>query len=259
MKSERCTFPTIRLITIALACFALGLVIRVDAAVIGFVNDPARNSSDWAAAVTTFGGAINDQVNFNTHPLGTLQPSFYSSIGVTLNLTPSIAHSVQFGAGPGQANTDAEPLSSGEGPHPPSRFLWLTDTLTRLSISFDSPVYGAGLFVIDLFNPSSQPGARNPISIEAYSGADGTGLLLGRFDAAQFNFQPNYLYFMGVASHDADIGSLVFNHPGLVVDNIGVDDIRFATAPIPEPAVSLFLGLGLLAVFVFRKARHHAR
>ena len=70
-------------------------------------------------------------------------------------------------------------------------------------------------------NPASQPQALNTVTIEAFTGPDGTGSSLGTFSNSQFNFQPNHLYFMGVVSTDHDIGSLVFTTEGDVADEIG--------------------------------------
>ena len=48
-----------------------------------FFNSPATNSADWSASLA--GATINTNVNFNSHPLGALNGSFYNvSDGVTL-------------------------------------------------------------------------------------------------------------------------------------------------------------------------------
>ena len=128
---------------------------------------------------------------------------------------------------------------------PASNFL-LADALGTFTISFDAPVIGVGLFTIDLFNPGDNPpDVRNAVTIEVFDGPNGTGNSLGLFDSAQFNFQMNFLYFMGVSSTDNDIRSLVFNNPAGAGDDIGIDNIVFA---VPAPGGLALLGMaGLIA------------
>jgi hypothetical protein len=211
-----------------------------NAAVFGFVNNPTTNSTDWAASVVANGGGagINTSVNFDSHPTGALVPGFYSgSAGVTL--TPSgDVNTVQIG-GVAQLNTSQPPLSPGEGPHASSNFLFDGGSASSLTISFNAPVLGAGLFIFDYFNPFGN----NPLTIEAFNGI---GNSLGLFSAAAFNFQPDNMYFMGVVSTAQDISSLVFTDVNSNTgDTTGIDDIRFArgAAPssVPEPgALALF-------------------
>ena len=234
------------------ATLLLGGASYVVGAITGFVDNPNGNSSDWSAAVAALGGTVNTDLNFDTNPLGTLQPNFYlASDGVTLSGVNSL-NSVTFGSGPGQANNFTPPVSSGEGLHPVSNYLIGLAVSSTLTISFNAPVLGAGLFVIDNFNPSSQQ-VRNPIAIEAFSGPGGSGVSLGLFHGAQYNFQPDHLYFMGIISGDANIRSLVFYQPGAAADVIGVDNIMFA--PVPEPSVVTLAALGLIGIKGMRKLR----
>ncbi|HMC89932.1 MAG TPA: PEP-CTERM sorting domain-containing protein [Gemmataceae bacterium] len=231
---------------------------NANAGLISFVSNPTTNSTDFAAYVISHGGTINTDVNFNTHPVGTLQPSFYqASDGVTLTPSgqPGAIDQVVFGSGPGDTNATSPPVSPGEGLHPPSNYLQSLTPLFKgpesLTISFDKPVGAVGLFTIDYFGV---PPFDNPLQIEAFSGPDGTGASLGSFAGVRFNFQLNRLYFMGVASDTGnDIGSFVFSRPtDTSGDNIGLDDIRFArfgpAAVIPEPASLLLAGLGAVGL-----------
>ena len=47
--------------------------------VIFFTNNPTTNSTDWSNSVNGLDGAINTNVNFDTHPLGALQTIFMLS------------------------------------------------------------------------------------------------------------------------------------------------------------------------------------
>lgn len=237
----------LRAISSAAVC-AVVLVVgagEVHADFITFTANPTSNSQDWTNFVTGLGGAINNNVDFNAHPTGALMTNFYSlSDGVTL--TPSgDVNTVQFGAGPGQGNTTTPPTSLGEGLHPASNFLFDGEQPSSLTISFDAPVLGAGLFIIDYFNPGT---SGNPLEIEAFTGANGTGTSLGIVSSVAFNFQPNHLYFMGVASSENDIQSIVFRDVNVnTFDTIGLDNIVFAqqtsVSSVPEPS-----SLGLLTI-----------
>ena len=213
------------------------------AQVTGYVNHPTTNSADFKSAVTANGDTVNSNVNFNAEAVGASVPTFYAaSDGVTIT-SSGLSTSIQNGAGPGQGNTSYPPLSPGEGVHASSHFLFVSGG-GSLTLSFASPVAGVGFSTIDLFNPNGA----NPISITAFSGANGTGTSLGAFSAVGDNFQANKLYFMGAADSTGanTIGSLVLTDPGFAGDAIGIDDVLIARAGAPVPEASTTVSLGLL-------------
>jgi hypothetical protein len=126
-----------------------------------------------------------------------------------------------------------------------------------LTISFNQPVLGGGLFIIDYFDPQ----ASNPLTIEAFTGVNGTGTSLGLFSSVAFNFQPNNLYFMGIVSTDNNIRSIIFRDVNSSTgDTTGIDDIRFAVQanqPIPEPSTMTIWTLVVLggAACTYRRRR----
>jgi hypothetical protein len=229
----------------------------------GFVANPTTNSTDFSTFVTGMSGTINTDVNFDAHPLGTLQPNFYlGSDGVTLTGTSGM-NQVTFGNGPGQGNTFSPPLSSGEGLHPASNYLYSSSPGvgggTSLTISFTSPVSAVGLFTIDYFGPANTD---NPLVITGYSGPNGTGTDLGSFTSVGYNFQMNNLYFMGLATTNGSnsIGSFIFSRPtDDTGDDLGLDNIEFArtsSISVPEPGAYALLGsLGLTGAAFLRRRR----
>ena len=155
-------------------------------------------------------------------------------------------NTVTSGAGPGQGNTFSGPLSSGEGLHASSQYLLDGGAASSLTINFATAVLGAGLFVIDYFNPT---GGNNPLSLSAYTGVNGGGTLLGTFNSVALNFQRNHLYFMGITSSAADIQSVIFRDLSTATGDItGIDNIMIAngSASVPEAASTLMMVLGAI-------------
>jgi len=226
-------------IAVLLALLVLG-VGTSHAAPIFYVNNPSANSIDWTTTVTGLGGAVNSNVNFNAHSVGPLNNAFYAgSDGVTFSTSGPITQ-VQFGAGPAQGNTSGQ--QPGEGTHLASNFLFGGASLKTLTISFATPVLGAGFFTLDYFD--TNPNDR--MEIRAYDGANATGTLLGSALSVNQNFQQNRLYFMGVSDSANVIRSIQFSYSGAGTgDTMGIDDIRFATGAIPQPAALLLVALGL--------------
>lgn len=235
------------------AAFALWLTAGTShAAFLGFASSPGTNSVDWTNAVTGLGSTINTNVNFDAVPLGVLPNNFYlGSDGVTLTPSDTSIDDVVTGSGPGQSNDFTTPLSNGEGLHAASNYLKSESTgggTSSLIISFSAPVTGAGLFIVDYFGPNPQS-FDNTLTLSAYAGQNGTGALLGSVNGEYFNFQRNFQYFMGVASTDGNIGSVVFSRsPDGSGDILGLDDIRFSTGVIPEPSSLAIAGIGLVGM-----------
>jgi hypothetical protein len=217
------------------------------------VANPTTNSSDFATSIGVLGGSITT-LTFDAEAPGAFNDNFYAGSGVTFSRTGDITTLVN-DAGPAQLNTVTPPLSSGEGPHAASPYLLdPNEAAGTFTVSFGQNVIGAGLFLVDLWNP----GGLNPVTISAY-----TGTSLGTFTAAAFNFQPNSLYFMGIVSTNADIRSIVISNPSLAGDIVGYDNIEFApaaaTPAVPEPASLVLLCSGLIGAGVRRwRARRTA-
>ncbi len=232
-----------------LTIIALAAIQSLSAGVVTFVANPTTNSVDFATAVAMNGGTITT-LTFDDQATGALNPDAYSGLGVTLtgvNFTTIVN-----GAGPGDGNTFSPPLSAGEGVHAASNFLSAGGSASgSLTVSFASPVLAAGLFTIDLFNP----GGADPVSISAFTGANGTGALLGTAAGVGDNFQNNNLYFLGILSTAGDIGSVVFTQSGGEGDNIGLDNVEFAagTTSTPEPGTLSLIAIGLVGAALARK------
>jgi len=213
---------------------------------------PTGNYAAWSSQIVSLGSAVQT-IDFESHPAGTLVPGFYP--GVTL--TPSgDVDTVTSGTGPGQGNDTSLPLSTGEGAHPSSNYLLDNGSPSTLPISFDSPVYGAGLFIIDYFNPSL---GDNPLTLEAFTGPNGTGTSLGVVNSVAYNFQNNNMFFMGIVSTLGDIGSVVFTDVNSNTgDTTGIDNISYSgagIARIPEPSTFALLGAGISLLALRRRRK----
>lgn len=222
------------------------------AALIGFTSNPTSNSVDWATQVSSLGGSINSNVNFEGMSTGPLDGGFYiGSDGVTLAASGDVGN-VVLGSGPGQTNS-SPPTSVGEGSHAVSNYLFDGELASSLIISFDTPVLGAGLNLIDFFDPDGT----DPSKIEAFTGQNGSGTSLGMFSSEALNFHTDNKYFMGLISTDNNIGSLVFSDGiganGSNGDTSGIDDIVFATSAVPIPGAIWLFGSGLFTIFSLRK------
>ena len=244
-----------RVLSVALLVAVAGsAATTAHAGLIFFTDQPSSNSVNWSNSVLAAGGVINSNVNFETHPTGALQTDFYSvSDGVTFSSHFNFDQ-VRFSVGPGQGGLSG--ALPGEGTHPRSNYLHV-EADGVFTVSFATPVIGAGFFTIDKFDMSF-------LRLKAFSEPQAGGTLLGEVLATSQNFQRNNLFFMGVQSDDpAGIGSiqLVFDAGG---DVIGLDDFVFATAPppsppqpaaAPEPASIMLLGMGAIGLAGVRRRR----
>lgn len=230
-----------------------------EAGLIWFTDQPSSNSLNWRNSVTAAGGAINSNVDFNGHPDGALQTGFYSlSDGVTFSDHHNFDE-VRWSFGPGQSGTSG--ALPGEGTHPRSNYLHIASA-GEFTISFATPVLGAGFFTIDKYNDSQ-------LWVDVFTGQNATGDLLGSWLSMGQNFQTNKLFFIGAQTdNDTRIGSLRLRFDASARDEVGIDDVVFATktstqppplpAAAPEPASISLLGAGLLGLAGLRLSRRGA-
>lgn len=247
----------IRFNAVVLAAVALTCSHPVHAASTAFANNPTGNSVDWTNAVTAHGNGVTT-LDFESHPLGALQPEFYAAQGVHMVLAGSgfsVAEVYDYKNNYAGSTSGYGPNSSGEGLAAESHAFtaYNPNGPWTLTLSFDQGVSGAGLYVIDLFNGLGN----RRTTLTAYDGLNGTGSLLTTATAPDYNFQLYNKLFLGVASDSANIRSVVFTNPApLYGDGIVLDDIRIAT-PVPEPQTYALMlgGLGVLGAAVRRRQR----
>lgn len=231
-------------VTVA-ALAAIATAGSAQAALTAFVANPHTNSVDWTSAVTSGGGMVTTNIDFDNANVGA---SYVGTAGTFLTS----------GADPADGNVFSGPLSTGEGLHSASNYLLVRSPASGLAtgvvVNFASAVGAAGFSTIDYFGVA---GFGNILNISAYSGLNGTGTLLGSFNGEQFNFQNNNVYFIGVVSSSNDIGSIVFNRAfDGSGDAIGIDNIVSGTfGAVPEPAswALLIAGFGLTGAAMRRR------
>ena len=209
------------------------------------VANPTSNLANWTAAV----GSVVTNIDFDS-----------PAVNATLSYTGGA--SLSSGTGPAQGNIFSGPLSSGEGPHPASNYLFVSSpgssSPQTVTETFTVPVAAVGVSVIDYFGAG---GFNNFLDIAVYSGPAGTGTLLGSATSVQFNFQNNNVYFMGFTSTSANIGSFVFSRlRDDTGDTIGLDNFVSSGlaggGTVPEPAawVMMIAGFGLVGVAARRRS-----
>ncbi len=215
-----------------------------------YANNPTGNSTDWTNRITSLGGVIDTSINFETHPLGALQPGFYAGRGVNMVLSGSQTNQVFDYRNNYNGTVSGYGLNSpGEGVAAESKAFsaYNSDGAWTLTLNFDQAVLGAGLFVIDLFNGLGN----RTVTLSAYDGINGTGNLLATASAPSYNYQLYNKLFLGVANDSStpSIHSVVFTNPTpLYGDGIALDDIRVAAVPEPETWAMLLAGLGLVSL-----------
>lgn len=228
-----------------LTFLVLALAAKSSFAGIVFNTNPnGSNSTAWSSAIASQSGIVNSSADFEAHPLGALDSSFYSSEGLTIN--SSVSTTVATGSGPGESNVFGQ--LPGEGVNSASRHLQLTGNGV-LTLTFDSPVIGAGLFTIDKFTSST-------ITLDVFDGPNATGSLLATSGAvgSGANFQQNILYFVGVHTDAGEeFSSLRLTFTTGASDAVAFDNIQFATA-VPEPSSLMCMGaVGGLALLRRRR------
>ena len=211
---------------------------------------PTGNYSAFLSSLSSL-GAPAQTITFNDQLAGAFNPAFFP--GVTF--VPVGVFSIRNDAGPADGNTSTPPLSTGEGAHAPSAYLNDATAPSSLAISFANPTSGAGLFLVDFFNPTGD----NHVTFQAFTGMNGTGTSLGSFSALSFNFQNNNEYFLGFTSAAGNIGSVVLTRVSDITgDDFGIDDVTFGRAAVqvtPEPATLTLMATGLVGLGGFVRRR----
>ncbi len=219
----------------------LGLLAMSGAAhatITGYTNNPNSNRQDWIAAV----GSYTTNIDFDA-----------ANNGASYTATSGFLSSGFLGDG----NNTSATLNNGQGQHPDSNYFRIgspggsTQTFT---VTFASLVGGAGVDVIDWFGAD---GVTNSLTLSAYTGAGGTGTLLGTITGFNQNYQNNNVYFFGLTSSAVDIGSIVFTRiSDNTGDTLGLDNIVSSGGTVPEPVTwgLMIAGFGMVGLKA-RRAR----
>jgi hypothetical protein len=219
------------------------------AGIIFYTNDPSNNSVNWNSATLADGYQINDNLNFDSHGLGTLDSNFYlGSDNVTIASSNANNQTIKNGAGDIDGNTAGS--IPGEGVHQSSNWLDINSN-GQLTLSFLNSAFAAGISSFDNFTSGY-------FDISVFSGINGTGNNLGTVSgiAQGLNFQNLGTFFMGVKTDDGStFGSIVYSFDANGSrDTIGYDDIVFSdsratdSTPVPEPTTLAIFALGMMGL-----------
>jgi hypothetical protein len=232
------------------ALLALGTGSAAQSAVIGFVNNPTGNAADFANHLAANGASVTTVIDFESHTLGSLNGGFYAAQGVTMSIASPFYQYVADVIGVPSGSTDC-PCSFGEGPFPLSRALVYGDQVS-LTVNFANAIAAIGLLTGDHYDPHGT----DPISIEAFTGVNGTGTSLGSVQSFPRNYQLGYSYFMGLASTTNDIRSIVLTDGfSATSDGVYLDNFQIAMVGVPEPATLGVLAMGVVGMLGLRRRR----
>lgn len=232
------------------ALLALGTGSAAQSAVIGFVNNPTGNAADFANHLAANGASVTTVIDFESHPLGSLDGSFYAPQGVTMSIVTPFLQTVMDITGIPSGSLDC-PCSTGEGPFPLTRALVYGDQVS-LTVNFANAIAAIGMLTGDHYDPFGT----DPITIEAFTGLNGTGTSLGSVQSFPRNYQLGYSYFMGVASMTNEIRSIVLTDGfSGTSDGVDLDNFQIAMVDVPEPATLGVLAVGVIGMLGLRWRR----
>lgn len=232
------------------ALLALGTGSAAQSAVIGFVNNPTGNAADFANHLAANGASVTTVIDFESHALGALNGSFYSGQGVTMSIVAPLYQLVTDVTGVPSGSVDC-PCSTGEGPFPLSRALAYGDQVS-LTVNFANAISAIGLLTGDHYDPNGT----DRITIQAFTGVNGTGTSLGSVQSFSRNYQLGYSYFMGLASTTNDIRSIVLTDGfSNTSDGVYLDNFQIAMVGVAEPATVGVLAMGVVGMLGLRRRR----
>lgn len=232
------------------ALLALGTGSAAQSAVISFVNNPTGNAADFANHLAANGASVTTVIDFESHPLGSLDGSFYAPQGVTMSIVTPFLQTVMDITGIPSGSLDC-PCSTGEGPFPLTRALVYGDQVS-LTVNFANAIAAIGMLTGDHYDPFGT----DPITIEAFTGLNGTGTSLGSVQSFPRNYQLGYSYFMGLASTTNDIRSIVLTDGfSGTSDGVDLDNFQIAMVDAPEPATLGVLAVGVIGMLGLRWRR----
>ncbi len=232
------------------ALLALGTGSAAQSAVIGFVNNPTGNAADFANHLAANGASVTTVIDFESHPLGSLDGNFYAPQGVTMSIVTPFLQTVMDITGIPSGSLDC-PCSTGEGPFPLTRALVYGDQVS-LTVNFANAIAAIGMLTGDHYDPFGT----DPITIQAFTGLNGTGTSLGSVQSFPRNYQLGYSYFMGLASTTNDIRSIVLTDGfSGTSDGVDLDNFQIAMVGVPEPATLGVLAMGVVGMLGLRRRR----
>jgi hypothetical protein len=134
---------------------------------------------------------------------------------------------------------------------------------TSLTLDFSNPVAAFGATFMHFQNVANDPSWTLPVTIQVFSGLDGTGSLIGTVtDPGGGSFQgPAFVDFRGVWSNSVNISSAIISASSPPSGGYAVDGYAISLTPqsTPEPMTMLLTTVGLVGLGIVRRYKKYRK
>jgi hypothetical protein len=171
--------------------------------------------------------------------------------GVTITPNPSLANESFADANAAQYGPDVPGSGGGFGSDSTG-----FGGVFPLILNFSQPVAAFGATFVHFENVATDPSFTFPVSLQVFSGQNGTGTLLGTVldSAGDITLQgPAFADFRGLRSSSLNISSVIISGTSPPSGGFQVDGYAISLVPTPEPTLCIPTILGLVGLRILRR------